>query len=105
MLGLLFLVASIVSLITFFIKVKDNQNTTALLMFYVTDIIMYAISTTACLVAGYKMRKLKYVTNRHRVHQLDDILLIIACIGQLMFCIFSTVENRKCAFLNRMFDL
>lgn len=61
----------------------------ALWVFYVSDMILYAVSTVACILALYKMRKLKYVSVMENSVHVDNILLFLALFGQLVYCLFS----------------
>lgn len=92
--GLLFVIITLVSMVIFFTKVRLERNKEALWVFYFSDCVLYVASIIALCSASYKMRKLYYVPH-HKGLLLDDILLIIALVGQLMFCIFSIIALTK----------
>uniref|UniRef100_A0A915I8P6 Uncharacterized protein n=1 Tax=Romanomermis culicivorax TaxID=13658 RepID=A0A915I8P6_ROMCU len=87
--GLLFVVFTLVTMVIFFTKIRLKQNIDALFIFYISDGLLYVTSIGALVFAAWKMRYLHYGSGNDRVVLLDDILLIVALIGQLMFCLFS----------------
>lgn len=93
--GLLFVVFTIITMIIFFTKVQLQKNIEALWIFYFSDCLLYIVSILALCIAMYKIRNLYYVVQKNKGVLLDDILLIVALVGQLMFCVFSIVALRK----------
>lgn len=89
--GLIFVMFSIISMVIFFTKIQQEQNGEALWVMYLSDSILYIVSTIAVIVAIYLMRNLNYAPTVETGLLLDDILLLVSLVGQLMFCIFSVV--------------
>uniref|UniRef100_A0A914W6K2 Uncharacterized protein n=1 Tax=Plectus sambesii TaxID=2011161 RepID=A0A914W6K2_9BILA len=91
--GLIFLVATFISLIIFSLKLHADRNAEALWVFSMTDTVLYLVSIGACILGIWQTSKLSYEANRHATgaQLLDDILLIVGLIGQLLFCVSGIV--------------
>lgn len=100
--GLLFVVFTIVSMIIFFTKVQLQKDYEALWVFHFTDCLLYIVSIFALGIAMFRIRTLYYMAHLNKGILLDDILLIVALVGQLMFCIFSIVALTKIDLISSM---
>uniref|UniRef100_A0A914UJ15 Otopetrin n=1 Tax=Plectus sambesii TaxID=2011161 RepID=A0A914UJ15_9BILA len=92
--GLIFLVATFISLIIFYTKIHADHDTDALLVFGITDSTLYLVSIVACLVGFWRTNNLSYDSEQQAsgVKLLEDILLIVGLTGQLLFCISGIVD-------------
>ncbi|KRX47734.1 hypothetical protein T05_11238 [Trichinella murrelli] len=91
MVGLLFLVVTIVSLVLFFILLDMGKLSDAILLFYINDAIVYMVCTGAVVVVLFQIRSFAYVRQNEHVKRIDDILLSVGLLGQLSFCLLSLV--------------
>lgn len=93
--GLLFVAATAVIIILFFIKVQANTadaNMEALWMYIWLIFVLYVVSICATVVGFLKISSLQYMRSHSATTLvLDDILLFIALCGQLIHCVFSLV--------------
>ncbi|KAL1241021.1 Proton channel OtopLc [Trichinella spiralis] len=91
MVGLLFLVVTIVSLVLFFILLDMGKLSDAILLFYINDAVVYMVCTGAVVVVLFQIRRFAYVRQNEHVKRIDDILLSVGLLGQLSFCLLSLV--------------
>ncbi|KAG8226015.1 hypothetical protein J437_LFUL004136, partial [Ladona fulva] len=91
--GILVLVLTIISLITFFVLVHA-PGFAAVAVFEVTvcEMVLYVLTTAAVIVCAVQMRDLRYGANGpHRKLGLDNALLVAAQTGMYMYCMFAIV--------------
>ena len=91
-LGILTMVAAIISMIVFFVLVaKPGYKHTAALIMHVSEVTLHFLASIAICVAFYKIRNLKF--HKERDNDLDEILLLLSLLGVYMFSVFSIVAG------------
>ncbi|XP_059489873.1 proton channel OtopLc-like [Neocloeon triangulifer] len=90
--GILVLVFTIISLIMFFVLLKEEEFALiAVYEFNICELTLYVTTTIACLCCMFQMRNLKY--DLRRTLDLDNILLIIAQSGLYIYSMFSIIAG------------
>jgi hypothetical protein len=91
--GIIILVLTIISLIMFFVLIRDPLfSNMAVFEVNVCEIIMYVASTIAVIVCMVQMRDLEYRKGKHGF-ELDAILLVVAQSGMYIYCLFSIIGS------------
>ncbi|CAB3372568.1 Hypothetical predicted protein [Cloeon dipterum] len=90
--GILVLVFTIISLIMFFVLLKEEEfQLIAIYEFNICELTLYVSTTVACLCCMFQMRNLKYDLRRNL--DLDNILLVIAQTGLYIYSMFSIIAG------------
>ena len=91
--GIFVLVGAIISMIVFFVLVeKPRYVRSAVMVVHFNEIGIYCLTMIAIIVAGYKMRDMRF--HKDKDNMLDEVLHVVALIGQYIFCIFCVVAGR-----------
>ncbi|KAF4523613.1 hypothetical protein B566_EDAN014587 [Ephemera danica] len=91
--GIIILVLTIISLIMFFVLIRDPLfSRMAVFEVNVCEIIMYIASTVAVIVCMKQMRELDYKRGKHGF-ELDGILIVVAQTGMYVYCLFSIIGS------------
>ena len=90
-LGIIVLVAIVITTITFFVLVQTSTYTThALKLGHITDMTVYFIMMTSIMIAYYRMHVLKYYSSGRRF---EHILLFSSLIGVYILCICNIIAG------------
>ena len=90
-LGIIVLVAVVITTITFFVLVQTSTYTThALKLGHINDITVYVIMMTSIILAYYRMHELRYFTPGRRF---EHILLLCSLIGVFILCVCNTIAG------------
>ena len=90
-LGIIVLVAIVITTITFFVLVQTNTYTThALKLGHITDITVYFIMIASIMLAFYRMHMLKYCNSGRRF---EHSLLFCSLIGVFILCICNIIAG------------
>ncbi len=85
--GIFTLVASIISMIVFFVLIERPQYVdSAILVVHVSEVILYTLALVAVCIAAYKIRDMRFQSEKD--NSLDESLLLVALTGQFVFCVF-----------------
>ncbi|ELT89103.1 hypothetical protein CAPTEDRAFT_165173 [Capitella teleta] len=91
--GIFTLVATIISLIIFFVLVDiPHLQGSAVMVVHVSELTLYCLALIAVIVASVKIRQLRFDTN-HK-DELDGILILISQMGVYVYSVFSIVAGR-----------
>ena len=91
-LGILFMVASIINVITFFILIESENGTyAAMILEYVFEIIIYVVTSVAVVMAFYEMRGLQFIPGVKM--DLEQNLIILALAGIYIFSLLSIIAG------------
>nr|CAD7574447.1 unnamed protein product [Timema californicum] len=90
--GILVLVLTIISLIMFFVLVKEpDYRALAVLEVDIVELTLYLLTTLAVCACAYRIKELKYDTNRR--FELDNTLLVMAQTGLYVYSLFSIIAG------------
>nr|CAD7393884.1 unnamed protein product [Timema cristinae] len=90
--GILVLVLTIISLIMFFVLVKEpDYGALAVLEVDIVELTLYLLTTLAVCACAYRIKELKYDTNRR--FELDNTLLVMAQTGLYVYSLFSIIAG------------
>ena len=90
-LGIIVLVAIVITAITFFVLVQTSAYTThALQLEHTSDLIIYAIMTTSAILAYYRMLVLRYC---YLGRCFEHVLLFVSLIAVFIVCICNIVAG------------
>lgn len=88
--GIFTLVGIIITRIVFFVLVNQPSfEDSAVLLVYISEVVLYLLTIVAVWVAMYRIRDMKF--HRKRDHLLDGILLITSLTGVFIFSVFSMI--------------
>ncbi|XP_041359049.1 proton channel OtopLc-like [Gigantopelta aegis] len=91
-LGILFLVATVINVITFFILVDAEDGSQAAMMLeYLFEMMLYIVTSVAVILAFYQMRDLKFIPGVKM--DLEQNLIILALAGIYIFSLFSIIAG------------
>lgn len=94
--GILVLVASIISVILFFVLInRPAYRELAVMEAHISELVLFTMTTVAVFIAMIRIRHLPY--NSQRNVELDSILLIVAQLGVYFFSIFSIIAGHLSA--------
>jgi hypothetical protein len=91
--GIIILVLTIISLILFFVLIRDPLfSRMAVFEVNICEIVMYIASTIAVIVCMKQMRELDYRKGKHGF-ELDGILIVVAQTGMYVYCLFAIIGS------------
>ena len=90
--GIFTLVAAIIGIIVFFVLVERPQYVqSAILVIHVVEVALYTLALIAIIFAFYKIRDMRFHSDRD--NSLDETLLVVALIGQIVWCVFTIMAG------------
>jgi hypothetical protein len=91
--GIFTLVAVIISMIVFFVLIeKPGFVKAAVMIVYVSELVLYFLAMIALFVAAYRLRDMRFHWNIDNA--LDEVLLMISLLGVYLFSVFSIIAGR-----------
>lgn len=98
--GIVFLIASFVSMGVYSIFSDMKESHEASVVFGIVDLVLFCVSLAACIYGMWRMRLLQYRLHAHG-EVIDEILLIIGLVGELIYCCIgkeTSRTERNCPF-------
>ncbi|XP_037086479.1 proton channel OtopLc-like isoform X4 [Pollicipes pollicipes] len=100
-LGILVLVASIISLILFFVLInKSGTRDVAILSASMTELVLYCVTVVAIIIGMMQIQRLRYRSESSI--ELDNILLVVAQTGVYLYASFDIIGSH---FSNDLYSL
>ena len=95
-LGIFTLVATIISMIVFFVLVERPRYVhVAVAVVHAAELTLHCLAATAVLLAAYKMRDMKFDHRRHGGGAtLDEAMLVVSLVGLCLYRTFSAIAGR-----------
>ena len=89
-LGILVLVAVVITVITFFVLVRSQDgNEAAVMLEHLSEIVIYIVTSLAVILAFYKMHALRFLPGKEM--DLEQKLIIISLAGIYIFSLLSII--------------
>ncbi|XP_046574717.1 LOW QUALITY PROTEIN: proton channel OtopLc-like [Haliotis rubra] len=90
-LGILVLVAVVISVITFFVLIGSHErNEAAIMVEHLSEIVIYILTSLAVILAFYKMQGLRF--RLEKTLDLEESLILISLLGIYTFSLFSIIS-------------
>ncbi|PAV56885.1 hypothetical protein WR25_20683 isoform D [Diploscapter pachys] len=83
--GIMFLITTFVSMGMYTIFETLRNNSSAMMVFGVVDLLMFSTALIACVIGLWRVRKLQYRPHI-RSEAIDEILLVMGVIGEIIYC-------------------
>ncbi|XP_043224091.1 proton channel OtopLc-like isoform X2 [Amphibalanus amphitrite] len=91
-LGILVFVASVISLILFFVLINNGATrSVAIMSASMTELVLYSVTVLATLVGMIQIQRLRYDSERNI--ELDNILLVVAQTGVYLYASFNIIGS------------